>query len=122
MKERLFKTLKKYAAVIGIGVFYLGFTVCTGWGIPCFFYELTRLKCPACGVSRMALALIRLDFAVAFSYNPFLFITAPIILFCLVYSDVRYVRTGDMSLGKVGVLLWAEIVFAVAFGILRNIL
>lgn len=121
MRARLYRVLKKYAVVLGIGVAYLVFTLCTGWGIPCFFYMLTGYKCPACGVSRMIASLARFDFRVAFEYNPFLLVTGPVILFCFVYSDARYVKTGNASMGRLSFILWAEIAFALAFGIIRNI-
>lgn len=70
----------------------------------------------------MILSLARLDFVSAFNYNPFLLVTSPVILFCLVYSDVRYVRTGNASMGKLGFILWIEIAFALVFGIMRNVL
>lgn len=41
-----------------------------GIGIGCPFHKLTGLQCPGCGNSRAAMALLRLDFAAAFSYNP----------------------------------------------------
>ena len=121
-KQRLAKTLKKYAFVVASGVAYAIFVTLTGWGIPCPIYTVTHLQCPACGVSRMLLALLRLDFAAAWSYNPYLLINGPIILGCLAVSDIRYIRTGDGRLGKLSILLWVEIALALSFGILRNIL
>lgn len=41
-----------------------------GYSLPCLFYQITGLMCPGCGNSRAALALLRLDIAAAFSYNP----------------------------------------------------
>lgn len=41
-----------------------------GIGIGCPFHKLTGLQCPGCGNSRAAMALLRLDLAAAFSYNP----------------------------------------------------
>lgn len=70
----------------------------------------------------MIASLARLDFGAAFEYNPFLLVTGPVILFCLIYSDVRYVKTGDASMGRLGFVLWIEIALALAFGILRNFL
>jgi hypothetical protein len=69
----------------------------------------------------MIASLARFDFRVAFEYNPFLLVTGPVILFGLIYSDVRYVKTGDASMGRFGFVLWIEIALALAFGILRNI-
>lgn len=40
--------------------------LCTmGFSLPCPVYALTGLYCPGCGVTRMLLALLRLDFAAA---------------------------------------------------------
>lgn len=120
--ERLKKTLKKYAIIIGIGIAYAIFVTVTGWGIPCPIYTVTHLQCPACGISRMLLSLLRLDFAAAWQYNPYLLINGPIILACLIASDFRYIRTGDGRLGKLAIVLWIEVVLALIFAILRNIL
>ncbi|MBQ9773804.1 MAG: DUF2752 domain-containing protein [Clostridia bacterium] len=113
--------MKKYLIVLGIGMLYLLFVLGTGIGLPCVFYLLTGWQCPSCGVSRMFLAVTRLDFAAAFHYNSFLFVTSPVILFCIVAPDVCYVRTGRCSLGRASVLLWIEIALAVAFGVFRNL-
>lgn len=121
MKERLQRTLVKYAIILAIGAVYSAFVLIVGRGIPCFFYELTGLECPSCGVSRMLLSLLKLDFRAAFSYNPFLFVNGPIIIFCIAYGDWRYVKYGSRRMGKVAVVLWTEVVLAVLFGIFRNI-
>jgi len=42
----------------------------SGYGLPCLFQRVTGLLCPGCGNSRAALALLKLDFAAAVSYNP----------------------------------------------------
>ena len=121
MKERLNKTIIKYATVLAIGLGYLLFMLWSGWGIPCIIYKLTGLQCPSCGVSRMFMALAHLDLAAAFGYNPFLFITMPVIIFCLIYSDVRYIKHGDREHKVINVILWAELALAVAYGIIRNV-
>lgn len=120
MKSRLYKVLIKYAVILGVGLAYWLFTLWTGWGIPCLFYKITGFQCPACGVSRMLSSLLRFDFVAAFHYHPFLLVTLPLLLFCLIYPDVRYVLWGDRSMGWVNVLLWGEIVLLLLFGVLRN--
>ena len=121
MKERLRKTVLKYLAVLGIGIAYLIFVLCTDMGIPCPLYSITGLQCPACGVSRMIIALVRLDVAAAFSYNPFIMITGPVILAYIVCYEVRFIRSGDGSMGKWDILLWVLSGAAIVFGVLRNI-
>ena len=114
--------LKKYAVILLIGVAYLIFTLLTGIGIPCVFYKLTGLQCPACGISRMLISLAHLDFAAAFRYNAFLLVTAPVLLFCLIYPDVRFVLHGDRKMGWVNGLLWCELVLLIVFGVVRNLI
>ena len=121
MKERLRQTVKKYVVGLTVGALYAVWVLCTGIGIPCLFRTITGWQCPACGISRMLLSLLRLDFRAAYAYNPFLFVTAPLLLGCLIGSDVHYIKTGNSSLGKWIFLLWGEIVFALIFGVWRNI-
>lgn len=120
--RRLKKVALKYAAVLAAGVGYYVFVTLTGWGLPCVFHEITGLQCPSCGVTRMFESIFHLDFKAAYGYNPFLFITAPVILFCFLHSDVKYVRNGDGTMGKLKAVLWVEIGLALCFGILRNII
>ena len=37
---------------------------------PCVFTYVVGLPCPGCGMTRALLAVLRLDFAAAFSYHP----------------------------------------------------
>ena len=121
MKERLNKTVKKYVIVLLCGAAYALFVYFTGWGIPCPINLITGLECPACGVSRMLMAMIRFDFISAFYYNPFLFVTSPVLLFCIVYPDIAYIKTGSVEIGRMKIVLWLEVVAALAFGVMRNL-
>ena len=121
-EDRLRKTLIKYSVILGIGLLYLIFVLSTGIRIPCLFYELTGLKCPGCGVTRMLVSIARLDFAAALHYNPFLFVTGPIIVAYLAAAETKYVLHGNRSMGKWQLLLWAELILLLAYGILRNII
>ena len=120
MRERRDKIIKKYGIALLCGLAYALFVRITGWGIPCPIYTVTGLQCPACGVSRMLLAALRLDFAAAYRYNPFLFVTSPLLLFCIVYPDIVYIRTGGVDIGRARILLWIEIAAALIFGVVRN--
>lgn len=120
MRERLIETVKKYAVILAVGATYLLFVLLTGIGIPCVFNKLTGWLCPACGVSRMIISAVKLDFVAAFHYNPFLFVNAPVILFCLIYPDIAYVKHGCRSYRWINIILWAEIAMLLLFGVLRN--
>ncbi len=121
LKKRLHKTLIKYTVVLCVALAYLIFVQYTNMGIPCLFYELTGLKCPGCGITRMFVALAELDVAAAFKHNSFLLVTGPLILGYLIWCEVKYVRYGNRRMGKWEILMWAELVLAIAYGVLRNI-
>lgn len=63
-----------------------------GIGIPCLFHRLTGLLCPGCGNSRAALALLRLDFAAAFGYNPLFLLEFFYILWVLLHCVKNYLQ------------------------------
>jgi hypothetical protein len=120
MQKHFFRILKRYLIVSGAGILYFVFTAVTKIGIPCPFRLGTGLLCPGCGISRMLIALAHLDLASAFRYNPFILLTSPVILFIIVYSDYRYIKTGDGSFGKWKFLLFAELAGLLIFGVARN--
>lgn len=87
-KRRKLRTL---ALVCGAGAVYAVFTARFG-GIPCPIRFLTGLKCPGCGVTTLFLRLLRGDWAGAFSANPFLLATSPLlaaILWRFWWKDTR---------------------------------
>ena len=70
----------------------------------------------------VAYLIVKLDFAAAFAYNPFLMIAGPVIIAYLVFSEIKYIKTGSPSMGKWEILLWVLGGAAIAFGIIRNII
>lgn len=121
MKKRLRKTVLKYCVILGIALSYLVLVSSTGMGIPCLFYEITGFKCVGCGISRMFISLVRLDFYAAFKHNSFVFVTGPFIIAYLVCSDVKYVLHGNRRMGKWEIFMWVELALAIIYGIVRNI-
>ena len=121
MRERLWRTAIKYLVVLFIGLAYLAFVLITGWGLPCPLYMMTGLQCPSCGISRMLVSLFKLDFAAAFSYNPYMLFAVPLVLGLLAIYEIRYIKSGERSMGRWGIALWVIVIGAIAFGILRNI-
>ena len=120
MKERLFRIAGRYGIILGIGILYYVFVSLTNVGIPCFFRLVTGLQCPGCGISRMLMALVRLDFVSAFHHNPVVFLTAPILLFCFIRSDIDYIRTGKSSVSRYNWVWISELVILLVFGVVRN--
>ena len=121
MRERLKSVLKKYLIVLAVGVLYLIFTLTTKIAIPCPIKLITKLDCPSCGITRMFQSIARLDFKSAYGYNQFLFITTPLILFCLILADFNYIKSGKPTLNKFNFLPYALIFCSIAFAIVRNL-
>ena len=120
-KKRLKATLIKYGVIFGIALAYLIFVLCTGLGIPCIFHAITKLECPGCGVTRMLISIVKLDFVSAFWYNPFLFVTGPFLIAYLIACEVKFIKHGNRNMGKWQIFMYVELVLALLYGVLRNI-
>lgn len=99
--------------------------LCIARGAPllaCPFYWATGRYCPGCGVSRMLLALLRLDFAAAWRSNPLLLCLSPLAGWIACSAAVSYVKKGRVSLKKAQErMLWLAAVLLLMFGAVRNI-
>ena len=90
-------------------------------GIPCLFHQITGLKCPGCGVTRMCLSLLRGDFAEAFHQNAAIFCLLPLGAVLAVSRCVRYVKAGSKRLSRwENRLVLFMVAVLVLFGIVRN--
>ncbi len=56
--------------------------------IPCLWKTIFSIDCPACGLTRSTIKLIKFDFSGAFQQNPLVYIVIPAILFYL-YKDFK---------------------------------
>ena len=71
----------------------------------------------------MCLALLRLDFAAAFRWNPGLMLLSPFLGALIAALLVRYVRTGSWRPAKWQTeCLWGMLGVLLAWGVVRNIL
>lgn len=84
--------------------------------IPCLFHEITNLYCPGCGITRMFLALFKLDFYQAFRYNPLVFI---LLILSIVYFLVK--KIGKLNFKFPNYIYYYLLVIVIIYGILRNI-
>ncbi len=120
-KKRLFGVVKPVGQVLLLGIAYYLFIKITGWSIPCPIKLVTGKYCPGCGISRMLLAMLRLDFKTAYEANRLLFFLIPLILLYGLIKAVQYIKTGKegQSLPEQIVTLIVCII-TIAFWVMRN--
>lgn len=122
MIYRTKKVIKNIFILIIIGLAYASLCSVTGLGIPCPVHYFTGLYCPSCGISRMCLALLSLDFQTAFHYNPCLFCLSPLIALLLIINVIQYIKTGHVKHNRFQMFfILFIIIILVVFGILRNL-
>lgn len=122
MYYRAKNVIKNTIILLITGLAYAGLCSVTGVGIPCPLHFVTGLYCPSCGVSRMFLHMLKLDFKTAFRYNQCLFFTLPFIGIFIILSTIKYIKTGQTKLNRFQSFLCILIIIVlVLFGILRNV-
>lgn len=122
MKNRAIKVIKTLLMILAVGIAYGLFVMYTGFGIPCPVNMITGYQCPGCGVSRMCMALLKLDVNSAYHYNKVLFLLLPILLAVFSYQTYRYIRYDDVKLTKVqSAILYIALALLVIWGIMRNL-
>ena len=121
--ERKRRLLAVGGALLGLGLGYALWVRLTGLAIPCLFRVVTGRLCPGCGVTNLCLALLRWDWAAAWSANPVLLMMLPVLAALGVRLAVRYVREGTAVGPKwESALLWAMTALLVVWGAARNLL
>lgn len=121
-KARRHKLIAWAGLILGIGLAYALFVRLTGLALPCPFHLVTGLLCPGCGVTRMSLALLRLDFAAAWQTNPALLLLLPVLAGLLGQVALRYVKTGQAHLSPgQNILVWTMVLALLLYGIGRNL-
>ena len=122
MKKRVHKYIIVNFTIIAIGLIYAKVFQSLGFGMPCVFSEITGFYCPGCGVSRMCIRIVNLDFYRAFRNNPFVFIILPYLAYIYVSESIRYIKgirkKRSTAYTVVGIVV---LVVALVFGVLRNI-
>ncbi|MCM1298150.1 MAG: DUF2752 domain-containing protein [Firmicutes bacterium] len=119
--------LKRMAVFLTAGIVYLIWLKITGLAIPCPIRTLCgfllgeEIECPGCGVSRLCLALLRLDFKEAFYANPCIFILLPIwavfILIRLIFAPKALAEGSFLN----SLFYYAVALALIIFGIVRNL-
>ena len=121
--HRVRKLLAAGLGLLALGLGYAAFIRATGWALPCLFRQVTGLKCPGCGVTSMCLALLRLDFAAAFRWNPGLMLLSPFLGVLIALLIAQYIRIGSWRpKGWQTACLWAMLGLLLAWGVVRNVI
>ena len=118
----MIKRVAKYISLIILLLVYLVVGKKLHFYIPCYIHEITGLYCPGCGVTRMLLSILKLDFYQAFRYNPFLFILSPFGA-VLYLENIYALYTNKKPLyKKIDNRIWITlIILLLLYGIIRNI-
>ena len=124
MKEERKKTiiLIILLSLVG-GIGYALFFKFTNIGLPCPIHELFHVNCPGCGISRMFMSILELNFYQAFRYNPLLFILFPFAIVLMIDASIAYINERNTKIySKVPIWGWIILlVIIIGFGIIRNI-
>ena len=111
------------ARIVLLGLAYALFIQCTGLGIPCVFRLVTGYRCPGCGMTHAAMALIHGQPTVAFRENPLSLSVVPLLLLYGAYRAEVYIRTARTDFRKWEIVflgvLWVVVLL---FWLLRNLL
>lgn len=92
-------------------------------GIPCLFHEITGLLCPGCGITRMILAILHLDFKSAFQYNQVIFVLSPVIIYFVIRLYVSWLKSKPYKLSLLeNIIVYIMLIVLLIFGIVRNII
>ncbi len=122
-KKRFIQQLLVLLGVLFAGFGYYFFVTVTGFKMLCGFNELTGLLCPGCGLTRMCISIIELDFYSAFGYNKLIFVTLPVLALIFFNFEYNYIKTGEAKLNKpVQWIGYLELALLLVFGVVRNII
>lgn len=112
---------EKYKILI-ITVAYFLFGKITGLYLFCPIHKFLKLYCPGCGITRMILSILKLDFYKAFRYNMLLFILSPFFLFLFIESIYSDIKSKEPFYKRISNKVWYSlIIILIIYGVLRNI-
>ena len=113
--------IRTWAKIFAAGGIYLLVILLTPFRIPCPIRVLTGYQCPGCGVTRMLLSLLRLDFRQAFLDNAYVLCILPILIPWGIWRTKGYIDEDIPRFGKFETMLLIFLLAgAVVFAIIRN--
>jgi hypothetical protein len=102
MKIKKIKNIKE--KLITLGAIAVLVVMMYMLNITCFFKFLFGIPCPGCGITRACIALLHLDFASAFQYNPMVW-SVPILGLLYLFDGQLFKYKWLNSLIMAGILL-----------------
>ena len=121
-KNRVRKIIYRDGIILLAGILYAVFVRLTGLAVPCIFRTLTGWQCPGCGITRACLSLLKGEIRTSFSYNSFLYIAGPCIIYLIVRGALNYIKDNTFQLNRQHtVLIYILTVAALIFGVVRNL-
>lgn len=121
MHKRLKKVFIVLVAFLAAGIIYFIITR-FGISIPCIVHKITGLYCPGCGVTRMCINLVKLDFYAAFRSNPVCIFVFPVLGIIFARRGYLYISNGKAENEKwMTVSCVIMLIILLIFGALRNI-
>lgn len=109
------RVLTPVMALLILGLIYL-----VGFRIPCVFYRVTGYLCPGCGITRMCLAILHLDFVSAFKYNPLCFVLIfpfGVYFIYYIYSSLKGKDYKEIP----NIVAYSILIITIIYWILRNL-
>ncbi len=121
-KERLFLCAGSLVVLSGLGVLFFFAPDQHSFYPRCWFYALTGLRCPGCGMLRATHHLLHGDIVGAFHLNQLFVLLLPVVFMHGVACVVKKI-TGNDYLRIISHLEWGWplLLSALLFGILRNL-
>lgn len=87
--------------------------------IPCIFHKITGLYCPGCGITRMLISIINLNYYQAFRYNPLMFILLPFFIIYYILYYIYWLKNKKLVINN---KIWYTLLIIIIFyGIIRNL-
>lgn len=121
-RQRWRHLLTKLSLVAALGAGYALWVNLTHLAVPCPIHAVTGLQCPGCGVTRMCLALLRLDVSGAWQANPVLLVLLVPMGGLMFYRMACYIRDGHTPPKRWETLVWSGLaVLLLIWGVVRNI-
>ena len=118
-KEKIDKSKKILFITILLSILFLYLNKRFSFYIPCIFHKITHLYCPGCGITRMFLSILKLDFYQAFRFNPLMFFMSP---FIIIYEIIYYINWIQDKKFIISKKIWyILLIITIIYTILRNI-